>query len=301
MSKEQYIKVKNLSISENLYKFVNNEILPETKITSVNFWSGFSKAAHELAKKNKKLLEKREEIQIKINTYNKIRKGKKINIQEYQKFLYKIGYIKKKGSNFKIKTKNVDDEIAKICGPQLVCPVSNARFLLNAANARWVSLYDSLYGSDLIESEESASERYDPERGLEVIRYTKKFLDKYFPLKKDKWSNIKKIKIEKKKIKLITYKFTDELKSEKKFVGYRGDIESPTAVILKNNNLHLEIIINPKAFSAKSDAAGISDIIVESALTTICDNEDSVTAVDAEDKINCYKNWLGLMKKKLNA
>ena len=301
MSKEQYIKTKNLSISENLYKFVNNEILPETKISSGSFWTGFSKAAHELTKKNKMLLEKREEIQIKINTYNKKKKGKKININEYQKFLYKIGYIKKQGPNFKIKTKNVDEEIAKICGPQLVCPISNPRFLLNAANARWVSLYDSLYGSDLIESEESASERYDPERGLEVIRYTKKFLDNYFPLKNDKWSNVKKIQIEKKKIKLITYKLTDELKNEKKFIGYRGDKENPTALILKNNNLHLEIIINPKAFSAKSDAAGISDIIVESALTTICDNEDSVTAVDAEDKINCYKNWLGLMKKKLNA
>ncbi len=301
MSKENYIKVKDLSISENLYKFINNEILPETKVNISNFWNGFSKAAHELTKKNKKLLEEREELQIKIDTYNKKNKGKKINLKEYEKFLYKIGYIKKKGPNFKIKTKNVDEEVAKICGPQLVCPISNARFLLNAANARWVSLYDSLYGSDIIETEESASERYDPERGLEVIRYTKKFLDKYFPLKKDKWSNIKKIKIEKNKVKLITYKSTDELKNKKKFIGYRGDKENPSAVILKNNNLHLEIIINPKAFSAKSDAAGISDIILESALTTICDNEDSVAAVDAEDKINCYKNWLGLMKKKLNS
>ncbi len=301
MKKEQYIEIKNLSISENLYRFINNELLPGTKITVTNFWSGFSQAVHELSKINKKILEVREDLQIKIDSYNKKKRGLEFKVKEYEKFLYKIGYIKKIGSKFKIKTKNVDDEISKICGPQLVCPVSNSRFLLNAANARWVSLYDSLYGSDLIESEESANERYDPERGLEVIKYTKKFLNEFFPLRKDNWKNIKKIKIEKNKLILITYKFKSELKNKKKFIGYRGEKENPSAIILKNNNLHLEIIINPKAFSAKSDAAGISDIIVESALTTICDNEDSVAAVDAEDKINCYRNWLGLMKKELSA
>ncbi len=301
MTKEQYIEIKNLSISENLYRFVNNEILPGTKISSSNFWSNFSLAAHELAKKNKHLLEVREDLQIKIDTYNKKNKGKEFKVKEYEKFLYQIGYIKKKGSNFKIKTKNVDNEISKICGPQLVCPVSNARFLLNAANARWVSLYDSLYGTDLIETEESASERYDPERGLEVIKYTKNFLDNSFALKKDSWKNVKKIKVEKNNLSLITYNYNTELKNKIKFVGYRGDKENPSAIILKNNNLHLEIIINPKAFSAKSDAAGISDIILESAVTTICDNEDSVAAVDAQDKIVCYRNWLGLMKKELSS
>ncbi len=301
MTKEQYIEIKNLSISENLYRFVNNEVLPGTKISSSNFWSNFSLAAHELTKKNKDLLEIREDLQIKIDTYNKKNKGKEFKVKEYEKFLYEIGYIKKKGSNFKIKTKNVDDEISKICGPQLVCPVSNARFLLNAANARWVSLYDSLYGTDLIETEESANERYDPERGLEVIKYTKKFLDNCFPLKKDSWKNIKKIKIEKNNLFLITYNHNTALKNKKKFIGYRGDKDNPSAVILENNNLHLEIIINPKAFSAKSDAAGISDIILESAVTTICDNEDSVAAVDAQDKVICYRNWLGLMKKELSS
>ncbi len=301
MTKEQYIEIKNLSISENLYRFVNNELLPGTKIGSSAFWSNFSIAAHDLAKKNKELLEIREELQIKINSYNKKIKSKGFKVKEYEKFLNKIGYIKKRGKNFKIQTKNVDNEISKICGPQLVCPISNARFLLNAANARWVSLYDSLYGTDIIESEESASERYDPERGLEVIKYTKNFLNDFFPLKKDNWKNVKKIKIEKNNLILITYSHTSELKNKTKFIGYRGDKESPSAIILQNNNLHLEIIINPKAFSAKSDAAGISDIIVESAITTICDNEDSVAAVDAEDKVICYRNWLGLMKKELNS
>ncbi len=301
MRKEQYVKIKNLSVSENLYKFVNNELLPGTKISNKNFWKNFSLAAHELAKKNKKLLEIREELQIKINSYNKKNKAKKFKVNDYEKFLYKIGYIKKKGSKFKIRTKNVDSEISKVCGPQLVCPISNSRFLLNAANARWVSLYDSLYGTDLIESEESASQRYDPERGLEVIKYTKKFLNEYFPLKKDSWDNVKKIAIKKNNLSLITYKHSSGLKNKTKFVGYRGEKENPSTIILKNNNLHLEIIINPKAFSAKSDAAGISDIIVESAITTICDNEDSVAAVDAQDKVICYRNWLGLMKKDLSS
>ncbi len=301
MRKEQYVKIKNLSVSENLYKFVNNELLPGTKISNKNFWKNFSLAAHELAKKNKKLLEIREELQIKINSYNKKNKAKKFKVKDYEKFLYKIGYIKKKGSKFKIRTKNVDSEISKVCGPQLVCPISNSRFLLNAANARWVSLYDSLYGTDLIESEESASQRYDPERGLEVIKYTKKFLNEYFPLKKDSWNNVKKIAIKKSNLSLITYKHSSGLKNKTKFVGYRGEKENPSTIILKNNNLHLEIIINPKAFSAKSDAAGISDIIVESAITTICDNEDSVAAVDAQDKVICYRNWLGLMKKDLSS
>ncbi len=302
MRNERYIKFKKLSISENLYKFVNNELLPGTKISVSKFWDGFSKTVHSLAKRNKKLIEMREEFQIKINSYNKNIKNKKFNVKDYQKFLFKIGYLKKIGKKFKIKTKNVDDEISKICGPQLVCPISNSRFILNAANARWTSLYDSLYGSNVIESEESGSERYDPERGLEVIKYSKKFLDDFFPLKNNlSWKNVQSIIIEKENLSLLSYKSKSTLKNHNKFIGYRGEKNNPTAIILKNNNLHIEIIINPKAFSAKSDPAGISDIILESALTTICDNEDSVAAVDAKDKIDCYRNWLGLMKKNLTS
>ena len=199
MKKEEYIEIKNLSISENLYKFINDELLPGSKISSTNFWNDFSSSVHELAKKNKELLEIREDLQNKIDNFHKKRKGI-FNIKEYQKFLYKINYIKKQGPKFKIKTKNIDEEISKVCAPQLVCPISNSRFLLNAANARWVSLYDSLYGTDIIESEESASQRYDPERGLEVIRFSKKFLDKYFKIKNSTWIKVHKIEIEGDKI-----------------------------------------------------------------------------------------------------
>ena len=162
----------------------------------------------------------------------------------------------------------------------------NARYSLNASNARWVSLYDSLYGSDIIESEESGSEKYDPLRGQEVIKYTRNFLNKYFPIKNLNWKDITGLVVEKNKLKIIKGNKKFNLVDLEKFVGHRGDANKPSAIILKNNNLHLEIIINPRAFSAARDAAGISDIIIESAISTICDNEDSVAAVDAEDKVS---------------
>ena len=294
--REEYVKIKNLTISEKLFDFVNTEVLPSTDIGINEFWDGFDSSVHILAPKNKLLLEKREKLQQKIDDWHKENKSKTFNSSEYEKFLYEIDYLKNEGKDFTISTKNVDKEISSICAPQLVCPVSNARFILNAANARWVSLYDSLYGSNIIESEEYGSERYDPERGLEVIKYTKKFLDKYFSIEPDSWKNVNRIEINGKDLNLFTYKNKSKLKNKEKFVGYRGNPEKPEAIILKNNNLHIEIIINPNAFSAKSDSAGISDIIVESAVTTICDHEDSVAAVDAEDKVLGYRNWLGLMK-----
>ncbi len=294
--KEEYVKIKNLTISEKLFDFVNTEVLPATEVGINEFWDGFDASVHILTPKNKLLLEKREKLQQKIDDWHKDNKSKTFNPIEYEKFLFEIDYLKNENEDFKIITKNVDEEISSICAPQLVCPVSNARFILNAANARWVSLYDSLYGSNIIESEESGSERYDPERGLEVIKYTKNFLDKHFSIESESWKNVNKIEIEENNLILITYKNKIKLKNKEKFVGYRGDIKKPEAIILKNNNLHIEIIINPNAFSAKSDSAGISDIIVESAVTTICDHEDSVAAVDAEDKVLGYRNWLGLMK-----
>ncbi len=172
----------------------------------------------------------------------------------------------------------------------------NARYALNAANARWVSLYDSLYGTDIIESEEGGSERYDPNRGQEVIKYVREFFDKYIPIHGASWKNIAGLKIVSKELIILKDNKEYKLKDADKFVGHRGDINKPEAVILKNNNLHFEIIINPKAFSAAHDIAGISDVIAESAVSTICDNEDSVAAVDAQDKVACYRNWLGLMK-----
>ena len=299
--KEQYIKIKDLSVSKVLYDFINKELFKGLDIEVDDFWSGFNKAIHDLAPKNKKLLDEREKLQKQIDYWHMERKGKVFDIGEYTNFLKKIGYLKEVGKPFKINPENVDDEISSIAGPQLVVPIMNARYTLNAANARWVSLYDSLYGTDVIQSEEGGGERYDPLRGQQVINYCREFLDKHFQLDKLSWKKINKIEIDKNTIVLFKEKEKFYLKEKSKFIGFRGEKDKPTAIILKNNNLHLEIIINPKAFSAKGDSAGISDIIIESAISTICDNEDSVAAVDADDKVICYRNWLGLMKGTLNS
>ena len=207
-----------------------------------------------------------------------------------------IGYLVDEGKDFNIETNNVDDEITKIAGPQLVVPIMNARYTLNAANARWVSLYDSLYGTNIIESEEGGSERYDPLRGQEVIKYVREFFDKHIPIEGTSWKNIAQLKVVDQDLIICKDDYEYYLRDKDKFVGHRGEANKPSAIIIKNNNLHFEIIINPKAFSAAHDIAGISDVIIESAVSTICDNEDSVAAVDSNDKVICYKNWLGLMK-----
>ena len=300
MSKK-YINTENLSISENLYKFINDEAIPGTGIKKEKFWKGLSQVTHELTPKNIELLRIRKKLQIDIDRWHLENYEKEFSLKEYKSYLEKIGYLKKEGSDFKIKTENVDYEISSIAGPQLVVPIMNSRYALNAANARWMSLYDSLYGTDVITSEESITERYDPERGLEVIKYTKKFLDENFKLKNSSWNNLNKVLINNHKLKLYTDKGISEIEDDDKYIGYRLDKEKISAIILKNNNLHIEIIINPSAFSAKGDPAGISDIIIESAISTICDHEDSVAAVDADDKIIGYRNWLGLMKKDLVA
>ena len=295
MSKN-YQNVNNLKISEELLSFVNRELLKDLDISSEKFWEGFDKAVHDLAPKNKELIQIRENLQKKIDDWHINYKGNEIEIEQYKKFLKEIGYLKEEGPDFKIETSNVDDEIAQIAGPQLVVPIMNARYTLNAANARWVSLYDSLYGTNIIESEEGGSERYDPNRGQEVIKYVREFFDKYIPIDGTSWKNISALKIKDKNLIILKEDKEYKLKDENKFVGHRGDVNKPTAIIIKNNNLHFEIIINPKAFSAAHDIAGISDVIAESAVSTICDNEDSVAAVDAEDKVACYRNWLGLMR-----
>ena len=292
----KYKVVNNLKISQNLLEFVNNELLKDTNITPEKFWAGFDKTVHELAPINKKLILKRDDLQKKIDEWHRKNKGKQIDLEEYKNFLKKIDYLKDEGTDFKIETKDIDDEIAKIAGPQLVVPIMNARYTLNAANARWVSLYDSLYGTDIIESEEGGSERYDPNRGQEVIKYVREFFDKNIPIDGTSWKNIAGLKVVDKNLIILKDGYEYKLKDINKFVGHRGEVNKPEAIILQNNRLHFEIIINPRAFSAAHDIAGISDVIAESAISTICDNEDSVAAVDAEDKIVCYKNWLGLMK-----
>ena len=291
-----YKSVNSLKVSEDLLSFVNNELLKDSGIIPEKFWLGFDEAVHSLAPKNKELIKTRENLQKKIDDWHVKNKGIEIKIDKYKKFLKEIEYLKDEGSDFKIETTNADDEITKIAGPQLVVPIMNARYALNAANARWVSLYDSLYGTNIIESEEGGSERYDPLRGQEVIKYVREFFDKYIPIKGTSWKNIASLKVINKDLIISKDNFDYELKDKDKFIGHRGDANKPSAIIIKNNNLHFEIIVNPKAFSAAHDIAGISDVIIESAVSTICDNEDSVAAVDADDKIICYKNWLGLMK-----
>ncbi len=293
------IDVGNLKISSELFDFINNEAIPETGIDKNTFWSEFEKAVEYLAPKNKSLLAKREEIQKKIDEWHISRKGKPIDKIEYISFLKSINYIVQEKEDFKITTSNVDDEIASIAGPQLVVPVDNARYALNAANARWGSLYDSIYGTDVIS--ENKSEGYDPKRGEEVIKYARNFLDKIFPIDQGSWKNISKFKIEEDGLKIIIKNSIRYLKNKKQFIGLKGEKNNPKSILLKNNNLHVDIIINANSPIGKKDPANINDVIMESAISTIIDNEDSVAAVDAKDKVKCYRNWLGIMRGDLQA
>jgi len=286
------IKKGNLSIDSVLVDFIEKEAIPETDINIENFWKEFDEAIHELAPINKQLLGKRDSIQKQIDEWHLSNKGKEINKEEYSKFLKSINYIVEEKEDFKISTANVDDEIAQIAGPQLVVPIDNARYALNAANARWGSLYDALYGTDVIPEDGGATKSgvYNPARGDKVIEYAKKFLDKNFPLSNESWLSITDLSLEKL-----------PLKNKDQLIGFTGTKEQPTSILLKNNNLHVDINVNPKSKIGEKDKAHISDIIIESAISTIVDNEDSVAAVDGEDKVKCYRNWLGIMKGTLMA
>ena len=298
---KKYTSSGRLSIASELFNFVNNELLPGTNVTKKSFWSGLDKCVHELSPENKNLLEFREILQKKIDIWHRDKKREKINNKKYLNFLKEIGYLKKKGKKFQIQTKNVDDEISTIAGPQLVVPVMNARYSLNAANSRWGSLYDALYGTDVI-PESSGAERgkkYNYIRGEKVIIYARNFLDTYVPLQKGSWRNISKIPT------IRNNKLNLKLKNSKQFVGYTKKSNYLSSLLLVNNNLHIDIKFDPnyslgglkdKAAGGLQDKASIYDIILESAITTIIDHEDSVAAVDAEDKVHGYRNWLGLMK-----
>ena len=288
-----YIKQGNLSVAGPLFRFVNNELLPGTKVDSKTFWAGLDKYAHELAPKNKKLLEFRENLQTKIDNWHRERGGEKFDIKEYSNFLEEIGYLKKEGKKFQIETKNIDNEISKIAGPQLVVPVMNARYSLNAANARWGSLYNALYGTDVIAETDGAErgKKYNYIRGEKVVDYARNILDSYVPLQKGSWKDISKIpKVENNQLDL-------KLRNPKQFVGYTKKLNNLSSLLLINNNLHIDVKFDPdRTLGGLKDKAAIYDIIMESAITTIVDHEDSVAAVDAKDKIHGYKNWLGLMK-----
>jgi len=293
-----YISQNKLSVAGVLFRFVNDELLPSTNIDPKKFWSCLSKYAHELAPKNKELLEVRENLQKQIDIWHKNKKDKKMNLKEYSNFLKKIGYLKKESKKFQIETKNVDHEISKIAGPQLVVPVMNARYALNAANARWGSLYNALYGTDVISETNGAERRkkYNRIRGEKVIEYARNILDAYVPLQKASWKNIQGIpKVENNQLNL-------KLKNPKQFVGYTKKLNNLSSLLFVNNNLHIDITFDPdgtlEVFNPEGnqDKAAIHDIFLESAITTIMDHEDSVAAVDAKDKVLGYKNWLGLMK-----
>jgi len=283
-----------LKISTKLFNFINNEIIPGTGIETDKFWNNFEKVVHELAPLNKNLIQKRENIQKKIDEWHKENKGKEFNKKDYTDFLKSISYIVEEKEDFNIETANVDSEISSIAGPQLVVPVDNARYALNAANARWGSLYDALYGTDIISG--NKSKEFNKERANKVIAYVRKFLDESVPIDQSSWSEISEIKIKDKD--LIFFKGKDEkyLQNDKQFIAFNGEKDKPSNILIKNNNLHIEISIDSNHAVGKLDKASISDVVVESAVSTIIDNEDSVAAVDAEDKVRCYQNWLGLMK-----
>ena len=293
------IDKNGLKISLVLFDFINNEALPGTNIKSDDFWNKFEKIVHELSPINKNLLKKREIIQKKIDEWHKNNKGQDLDKKKYLTFLKSISYITEEKENFKIETSNVDEEIASLAGPQLVVPVDNARYALNAANARWGSLYDALYGTDVISG--SRGKGYNEERGEKVIKYVKNFLDETAPLSNSSWQNVSKIEIRDEDVVFIVDNKENVLKNKNQFTGYNGEKSNPSSILIKNNNLHIDILIDSNHMIGKSDKASISDVVVESALSTIIDNEDSVAAVDGEDKVKCYRNWLGLMKGDLTA
>ena len=292
------IDKNGLKISSTLYEFVNEEAIPGTKVNSDDFWSKFSKIVHQLAPINKSLVEKREIIQKKIDNWHKSNDGKDFDEKEYINFLKSIGYLVEEKENFKIETTNVDEEISSIAGPQLVVPVDNSRYALNAANARWGSLYNALYGTDVIPG--VIKKDWDKERANKVISYVREFLDNSIPLRNVSWKEVEKIEVTKLAgeyaLALSVGENKYNLKNVNQVIGFCGDISNPKSILMKNNNLHIEFKIDENSKVGQIDKASISDIIVESALSTIVDNEDSVAAVDAEDKVKCYRNWLGLMK-----
>jgi len=283
----------NLKVNYDLLEFVNDELLPGTNIDPIKFWSGFDKAVHELTTINKKLLFIRDEMQKKIDKWHVDNKGKEFDTKAYENFLKEIGYLVKEGPAFSIETKNVDSEISNIAGPQLVVPVMNARYSLNAANARWGSLYNALYGTDVISESDGAErgKKYNYIRGEKVIEYARDFLDSNIPLQKGSWKDISEIpKIKNNQLNL-------KLKNPKQFVGYSKKSNNLSSLLFTNNNLHIDIRFDPKQTrGGLKDKAAIYDIILESAITTIIDHEDSVAAVDTKDKVHGYRNWLGLMK-----
>ena len=286
-----------LSISTSLHALLEQEIAPDLNLDTAKFWQDFQKIAEKYIPINENLLKKREELQTKIDEWHL--SNKDFDFDSYKSFLKDIGYLVEEGPDFEISTANVDAEIAQIAGPQLVVPVMNARFSLNAANARWGSLYDALYGTDMISEDDGADRAgaYNPVRGDKVIDFSKNFLNDYLPLTEGKYQDVVSFQISNGDLEIsLSDQSKTSLKNDSAFVGFKGDESNPESILLKNNDLHVEIKIDRNDSVGSTDPAGIKDVFLESAVTTIQDLEDSVAAVNGEDKTDVYKNWLGLMK-----
>ncbi|MDR7078207.1 malate synthase [Neobacillus niacini] len=297
-----YVKSGDLQVAKELYDFINSEALQESQVDQKQFWAGFEKIITDLTPKNKELLAKRDELQTKINRWH--RDNKEFNFDRYKEFLLEIGYLQPEPEDFRISTEGADDEIAVKAGPQLVVPVDNARYAINAANGRWGSLYDALYGTDVISDEGGAQAQggYNPERGEKVIAFARNFLDESIPLQDGSHKEAVSYTVVQGSL-VVTLRNGGQvrLKNEEKFAGYQGEADQPSAILLKNNDNYFEIQIDPSHPIGKTDPAGVKDILLESALTSIMDCEDSVAAVDAQDKVRVYRNWLGLNKGNLTA
>nr|WP_090277346.1 malate synthase G [Mycolicibacterium komanii] len=292
------VTVGNLRVAKVLYDFINNEALPGTDIEPDTFWSGVDKVVADLTPKNEELLARRDDLQARIDKWHRQRVIEPLDHDAYKAFLTEIGYLLPEPDDFTISTAGVDDEITTTAGPQLVVPILNARFALNAANARWGSLYDALYGTDVISEDDGAEkgESYNKVRGDKVIAYARRFLDGAAPLASGRWSEATGLRIDDGQL-LVDLGDGNSvgLATPEQFVGYTGDLGSPQwSVLLRNNGLHVEILVDPDSPVGSTDAAGIKDVVLESAVTTIMDFEDSVAAVDADDKVLGYRNWLGL-------
>lgn len=286
-----------LSVDTQLADFVKNKLLPGTHLSEHQFWQSFAHIVQTLTPTNKALLEKRELLQQQIDDYHLA--NKTWDSVKYHAFLQDIGYLVKEPTNFEIETQNVEPEVALTAGPQLVVPVSNARFALNAANARWGSLYDALYGTDVLSEDDGAEKgnTYNPVRGFKVMAYARQFLDKALPLTNGSHIESTNYSVVDGAL-LITLRDSSQttLADPSQLIGYQGEAQNPTVVLLKNNDLHIELHIDHHHIIGQADKAGLKDVVLEAALTTIMDCEDSVAAVDAEDKVQVYKNWLGLMQ-----
>jgi malate synthase len=292
-----------LHVATNLYRFIEDKVLPGTGIDSANFWKGFDAIVHDLAPKNVALLAERDRLQTELDNWYRAHPGPIADKAAYREFLQSIGYLTQQPEDVKVTTANVDAELALQAGPQLVVPILNARYALNAANARWGSLYDALYGTDAIPETDGATragpagEGYNPARGAKVIAFARNFLDQGAPLAKGSHHDVTAYRVADGKL-AVTLKDggTTGLAEESKFIGYQGQPDAPSSVLLKNNGLHVDIRIDRNTPIGSSDAAGVADLVIEAALSTILDLEDSIAAVDADDKVLAYENWLGILQ-----